>query len=519
MKALPVDDESARNLRSTPDPNHEPASSFVEDQVGGLLPESFHLTPCGSSHMKRMLTGRSWMGAFCAALALCASANSSPWFFPGNAAKAGAERVTLLPAVETESETSGIFEEDVVYDGALEPASFNGIPLCPHGLPVHGSGSRSGAATFPQIALTGFFQADAGWFAQDAANQAAVGDIPDIIDFRRARLAAKGKVAENVGYMIEFDFAFPGRPTFMDVYMDVLDTPVGNFRVGQWRTPFGMDALTSARELPFLERALPFAFLPFRQTGVGLSDTMLNEGGTWAVAGYRFPVDPFGSASGDKGYGAATRVTLAPWYDEGARQVVHVGADYSINNPSTSTIRYRSTPEIGFTQGDFNGNAATVPFFVDTGALAANNINLFAAEAAAAWGPVLAQSEFFYVIVDQPGAPALGFSGAYSQMSWVLTGEHHPYNLQQGVFNRVTPNNNFGPSGWGAWELAARWSYIDLNSQGVAGGRLNDVTIGLNWYLNRLAKFQLNYIRAMLNDPTDGYGAADIAAMRVQVDF
>jgi hypothetical protein len=69
---------------------------------------------------------------------------------------------------------------------------------------------------YPSVRMTGFFQADAGWFAQDAANIAAVGDIQDGADFRRARLAAVGNVIDNVAYMIEFDFAFPGRPTFMD---------------------------------------------------------------------------------------------------------------------------------------------------------------------------------------------------------------------------------------------------------------------------------------------------------------
>jgi phosphate-selective porin OprO/OprP len=58
-----------------------------------------------------------------------------------------------------------------------------------------------------------------------------------------------------------------------------------------------------------------------------------------------------------------------------------------------------------------------------------------------------------------------------------------------------------------------------LNDANVAGGRLNDVTFGVNWYLNRRAKFQFNYIHAFLDAPVFGDSDADIYAMRGQIDF
>ena len=70
-----------------------------------------------------------------------------------------------------------------------------------------------------------------------------------------------------------------------------------------------------------------------------------------------------------------------------------------------------------------------------------------------------------------------------------------------------------------AWELAARYSYLSLNGPGVQGGRLNDVTLGINWYLNTYLKFQLNYIRAMLANPVHGSSDTNIVALRAQVDF
>ena len=111
-----------------------------------------------------------------------------------------------------------------------------------------------------------------------------------------SRLAAVGDAWDNVSYSLEMDFAFPGRPSFMDVWLDVKNAFGRNtFRAGQYRQPIGMDAMTSVRELTFLERALPFAFLPFRQIGVMAYGHSVDENATWALSGFRFPTDPFGA--------------------------------------------------------------------------------------------------------------------------------------------------------------------------------------------------------------------------------
>lgn len=372
---------------------------------------------------------------------------------------------------------------------------------------------------YPSITVTGFFQADALWFTQDSANREAVSGVHDVLDFRRARLAAKGNVAENVSYMIEFDFAFPGRPSFMDVYMDISDLPFGHFRVGQWRQPFSMDALTSVRELTFFERALPFAFVPFRQTGIGFYDTALDERMTWAVSGYRFPTDVFGNVSGDDGYGMSTRFTGLLLSDPDSNQNTHVGFGYTWNEPSTGFTEIRTPPEVGFTQLDFRNVDFPVPFFVDTGPVPSHTYQVVGFELAQSFGSLVLQSELMYAMVDQIVGPSLTFPGMYAQASYVLTGERREYNRSQGVFDGVDPDENFGANGWGAWEVATRWSYIDLNDNNVRGGRLEDLTFGLNWYLNTHTKFQFQYVRSWLDSPINGASACSIFGVRAQLDF
>ena len=382
------------------------------------------------------------------------------------------------------------------------------------------------AAKYPEIKVTGFFQADMMWFGQDTLNRETVGNIPDGADFRRARLAATGKVKENVSYMIEMDFGFPGRPSFMDVQMTIHDLPLlGNLRVGQWRQPFGMDELTSVRELTFLERSLPFAFAPFRQIGIGAYDTCFDESTTWALSGFRYPTDFYGGNVGDQGgYALAGRVTHLLWYDESTDRLLHLGGDFFWANPSNNLSRFRSTPEVFVweSSGTFAPPPGLdrVPAFVDTGDIATSDFNVLNAELAASFGRLYMQSELRYATVNRSDGENVAFTSLYAQAAYLLTGETRPYNRANGVFGRIKPLRDFGDcGGWGAWELAGRWSYLDLNDERIRGGQLNDVTLGLNWYLNRYTKFQFNYIHAFLDNDRWGQSDADIAALRAQLDF
>ncbi|TWT46684.1 Porin P precursor [Botrimarina hoheduenensis] len=278
-----------------------------------------------------------------------------------------------------------------------------------------------------------------------------------------------------------------------------------------------MDAQTSVRELIFLERSLPFAFVPFRQIGVGLYDKALEERATWALSVYRFPTDVFGDTAGDSGYGFSTRETLLLYDDD--RSTIHVGGGYTYNRPATEVARLRSPPEVGFNQLDFRATDFPVPFFVDSGPIATDSYQVINAELALTRGPWFAQSEVYFARVDPSTGSGLNFNGAYAQVAYALTGETHPYNPASGAYSRITPNNDYGPCGLGAWEVAGRWSRLDLTDGAVAGGVMNDLTFGLNWYLNKYTKFQFNYIHVFLERPAGVDSEADVLALRAQLDF
>lgn len=376
-----------------------------------------------------------------------------------------------------------------------------------------------GDDVYPRIEVGGLLQIDAIWFQQDGSTEDVVGDVQDATDVRRARLHARGDLADDVSFMLEFDFGLVGRPNFMDTYVQFDDVPgLGAVRLGHWVQPFGLCAATSVRELLFLERGLPFIFMPFRQVGAGFKNSTQDERTLWAFSVYRFPTDVFAGSFGDSGYGLSGRVSRLLIDHAPVGRTLHIGGSYTANFPTSDQIRIATPPEVGFTQLDLSSGTPFPPY-VDTGIVTTHSYQLLGGELAGNWGPLLIQYELVYAFLNQEEGPALTFPGSSLEVAYVLTGEHHSYRKQAGSYARVIPKKPFGSGGSGAWEIAGRCSHIDLSDENIQGGKLTDFTFGLNWYLNRFTKLQANYIHAILDRGTADNGHSNIAAIRAQIDF
>ena len=397
---------------------------------------------------------------------------------------------------------------------------------------LHGSVAgildRLNKKTYPTVQINGVFQADAGFFDQDHNSKLAYGPIQNGADFRRARLSAKGSLTETTNYFFQMDFAFFGRPTFTDVWVEQTQIPgIGTIRIGQWKQPFSLEVVSSFRYTTFVERSSLFqAFTPFRHLGTGFYNNAEDLSSTWAASVFTTGQDQFGGTlSTAGGWGTAERITYLPYYDEASkgREYLHLGLAHYFNAPPNKTTIFRSIPEMYIgangagtvgtsgqaAPGSFNGT----PFFVNTGNLGVNCFNVLGTELLWVNGPLSFQSEAMVNLVDQAanvagtqnvgGGSMAVLPGMYAQTGYFLTGEHRPYDRKAGAIDRIVPLHNFSPwkdeCGWGAWEVAGRYSYIDLNDKNIRGGQMSDYTAGLNWYLNPFWKIQLNYIYSASN--------------------
>ena len=163
------------------------------------------------------------------------------------------------------------------------------------------------------------------------------------------------------------------------------------------------------------------------------------------------------------------------------------------------------------------GFGQTIYASCDTGDITdATGVDLVGLEFAAINGPLSVQGEWMQASVDSTAAGNPDLSSYYLFASYFLTGEHRVYKASSATFGRVRPKHNYlGDGGSGALELALRYSSADLADANVSGGELDNITLGLNWYLNPNTRVMLNYTAADLA----GTGDSNIAQARFQIDF
>lgn len=337
----------------------------------------------------------------------------------------------------------------------------------------------------------------------------------DGVEFRRARISTSGTLWDNYLFKAQYDFA-ESDSDFTDVYLGVQNIPIiGTVLVGQMREPFSIEVRTSSNYITFMERSLPaIAFTPRRNSGIRADNTLLNKHMTWSLGAFYGDTNDDGDSNFDDATNAdlTFRLTGLPVYRDKGENLFHLGLGYShqFRDEGKTTARYRTRPESHLTNARL----------VDTGRIDLDSANLLNPELAVVWGPLSLQGEYFWTNLSSNATNDPAFQGAYLYGSWFITGEHRPYSTSSSRFGRVIPNGNFFNNGLGAWELAARWSWVDLTDKLVEGGEENNLTFGVNWYLNPNYRLMFNYVHADVKDRADAEdGSTDIFQMRFQVDY
>jgi phosphate-selective porin OprO/OprP len=344
---------------------------------------------------------------------------------------------------------------------------------------------------------------------------------------RRARFRADGDLFGMFDFIVEYDLAnasnensgdqpasfsnLTSSPSPANVWLQIRDVPVlGYMRVGYQNKTIGMAANTSQGNLPFLERpdVEDGIYAPFDggyALGVSARNWIDSERLAWTIGIYRPATNVFGVTLNKYAYG--TRVTGLPWYEDDGQSLMHAGLGFWAGQLPQDELRLRARPLLR------NGPGFAVPVLVDTGQIPGATQYSIGPEFALVQGPLTVQAEWAGQFLE--GAAANGqpqgvafFHGGYAEVLWFLTGEHQEYNKRDGVFGRVVPLYDYHLKkgdpyrSFGAWQIGARFSYLNLNDKAIQGGQIYDWTFGLNWFLNPNVKFQANYIVEHRDGPT-----------------
>jgi phosphate-selective porin OprO/OprP len=406
------------------------------------------------------------------------------------------------PAAAQAPETEGVPPPGAFEGTAL--AALPGAPLPEPGEAVYAATrvEQRGFTLKPGLVLLGDYTA----FTQDATSRAQVGEQADRGQLRAARLLFRGTIGTDyvVRYLVAgeykgFDAAADRSWDMTDVSMTFpLRGPDTTLTVGKTKQPFVYEMVGDAANLAFQERVLS-PFFVSRSVGAKLSHVTADRMSTISVGVFNDSWAGRGAGGPNDGTDLAARVTRALWLEDGGRRLLHVGASLRRAGADSGTLRYRGRPE---------SNVSS--YYVDTGSFAADHATHLGLEGIWQHGPVAVMGEWVRAKVDAPTVGNPSFGGGYLGASWVVTGEHRPYDPTVGYLRRVMPS-----AARGALELVARVSRVDLDDAGVQGGRFRKTYLGANWWATPRWKLGAGWGRTWLDD-AGTRGVTDALLMRVQ---
>ena len=394
-----------------------------------------------------------------------------------------------------------------------------------------------------QVRIRGAVQADGRFFSEDDNHKSTTS-----FDLKQARVWLEGYVFKDIYYKIMPDFAASGN-ILPDAYIDYAYDPAAELLVGKFKPSISLERLQGDSDGTFLERAFPTYLASNRDVGIQVHGAFAKPG--YSVEKVPGPIDAknfftyqlaVDNGSGDDGspnnnagatYDSKEFVGrvfahpfqhTTPWLEG-----LGIGIAGSFGDPSQQALKNQATP-IGRTTylnyANVNANYTAPTSDGDRHRIYPQ----------AYWyaGPFGLMGEYA-VSTQHLSSTKAGKAVNVKQdnkawqvlASYVLTGEDN-------TFGSVKPIQNFSPldGKWGAWQLAARWTEIDIDKStfdiidpSKAANHATAWTLGVNWYLNAYALIRADYeqvsfdggagtIRKVADRPTE-----QVFATRFQLSF
>lgn len=328
-----------------------------------------------------------------------------------------------------------------------------------------------------------------GWLQTDYRHYLRSNPNKNSFLIRRARLDVRGTLPNDFAYRLFMEFEGTSA-RLREGWLEYRKFPCAKFMMGQFKIPFSVEALYSARWIHFVERGLgPSNIAPFQDIGAQLYGELYCDKLKYALA--VFNGEGVNTLDLDNSKEGALHLLYQPFKncDGHLFERVYVEGDVTGGNIDKSIAghSYRTAGRTTFLS--FN------PGVYQDGPLvrASSSIEWYK-------GPFQACVEYLTIkrygikISDVEGSVAC--RSFYVEGSYLLTGETQPRN------DAVTPKHPFDPCScsWGAWEVGARYEEFHTDPEAfdlaiVAGvSRLTAITGGVIWWPNKNLKFMANYV-------------------------
>lgn len=414
-----------------------------------------------------------------------------------------------------------------------------------NGRPTIASGDGQFSASF-----RGIFQLDGGIYSQDDAGPLATDfrrgsfgdatendharDLSDGFNFRRVRLGIEGKAFGDFEYNFTYDFGGSGVEEggkLNAAWIQYNGFGPVKVRAGAFAPVTGLEDAASNASALFAERA------SVAETVRGLAGgdartaiSLLGSGERWNFSA-ALTGNVAGTTTYDEQVGLIGRFAYVPFKRDKA--VIHLGINTNLVISPAATgpgvpggaptpLRLRDRPELRV-----DGTR-----LVDTGNIDADSLTAIGGEFGALYKNLYVQAEYFDIGIERRNSalPDPEFSGWYIQGSWILTGESRRYSTATAGFDgpRAAKPFSLKEGTWGAWELAVRYSNLDLNfletalpaAGSIRGGEQDILSFGVNWYVNNGVTLQAAYRNVSVDRRSPGgtaFVAGSTPALNAQV--
>lgn len=331
---------------------------------------------------------------------------------------------------------------------------------------------------------------DGGVFMNDTLGFGHAFHVNDI------RLGSVVNFAERWEAKIELGYG-DSKISLKDVYLGYAFRD-HHFRLGYQYEPFG-NARVGTSNYRFMQNATADnVFGDSRKLGISYSRDYKRVN---VMAGVFSGGDMQGNVKMDQGYSLAAKVIGRPWMGE--RKLLHLAVAPRFSSGQETVTFNGGVPTTLLNKSENGFVNASVDQVINQWKLDLECIVLYRK-----WS---LQGQYLFSHLNRRGTENFNGQGGYVQAGYLILGEQHNYNRQTGMI---------GNPGKGSLELLVRYDRVDLNNGGVRGGELSDVTVGLNYFINKYLAAKINYTRMTVGDSSPFAGGNfDLLQARVQFNF
>lgn len=320
-------------------------------------------------------------------------------------------------------------------------------------------------------------------FEQDGESYRQVGLQEDEFEARSLRVMVRGhwELLRRWNYLFSYEYNGFDRDakepywSSTDVRVSTDIDGLGTLSIGKIKEPYVYEMVGDAANLPQSERLLS-PFFKSRNVGIQVARAFADQRATLTVGVYNdwlFNDEDFDESGTD----FAARLTALPvWEAEGARYL-HVAASVRYYEGDKDLLQFRGKPATNVSD-----------YYVDTGKFEGDhswNTGIELLWNVDGWSLL---GEYVTASVSAPDSGNPDFHGWYVTGSWVVTGEHRPYDRKAAYARRILPQGR-----WGAWEIIGRYGRVDLNDGAMQAGAMDGWWAGVNWWANRRIKASIGY--------------------------